>query len=123
LKQENILTFEIFYPINPPGLNQTYAVHNNTFYKRPDVKQYQVEMALCIGAKANKENWEDKYKWYYLDLTFYNKKMDADAPIKLVQDTVFKKLGLNDYKIIDVCSHRRTDKKEGIDIKLYGVIE
>ncbi len=112
----------VFIPILPPGLNQTYKIGNGNFYKSYEAKRWQAQAALIIGEAAGYQNWIDDSKFYELELTIQNSNHDTDAYIKLVMDTLTKKLGFNDKRILKIVVEKIVANKKGINIRLrnYG---
>lgn len=98
--------FEVFIPVLPPGINDTYKPSKTKegkpyIYKNPKAKKWQADAALLIGSAANVAEFvpSDRIK---IDITTQGANLDVDAPAKLVIDTIAEKLGFNDKVVEDV---------------------
>lgn len=110
----------------PPGINNTYGV--NPYGKKKIFKQdvalaWAEGAAHYIGVAAAHQNWTDDSKYYEIEITFQHPKLDVDAPIKLIIDTVAQKLGFDDFRIIKQSSQKKIAEFEAVEIILRGVDE
>ncbi len=108
------MKFEIFIPILPPGINTTYATGRGHLYKTKVAKDWSTDAAKIIGAKAGEIDWNDDCQFYDIEIFVYNGRMDADAPTKLIIDTVTRKLGFDDKRIRDVLIRKRRGTEKGV---------
>jgi hypothetical protein len=135
-------SLNVFIPLIPPGINQTYGLGyatnydliENTFIRRQRAKMFKNKEAdewadgasKIIGAKAGEIDFKPS-PYMAIDIILQKCKHDADAPIKLIIDTVSKKLGFDDKIILDIHITKKPEKlyphlEEGVDIWLSPVI-
>lgn len=110
----------------PPGINATYKVNPNSHrkvYKDEQATAWAAGAALVIGAAAAKQDWKDDCEFYEVEVIFHHPRLDVDAPIKLIYDTLSQKLGFNDGRIIKQGSEKVIDDCEQVVIILRGVKE
>ena len=115
----------IFIPLLPPGINQTYGIKIDkagkpSMYKRPKAITWSVDASLIIGAKAAEVDFEFS-KYYEIYIEFNNWRMDVDAPIKLIIDTVSQKLGFDDKYILKQTSVKKKGGEKSVLIVLKGI--
>jgi hypothetical protein len=119
----------------PPGINTQYGVGRGRerelpyltegrggkprIYLTEQAEKWAAQAALVIGARAGVTGWEHEHSNYGLLTVFSGTKMDVDAPIKLVIDTVTRKLGFDDRLIVEQASIRIAHEKESLLIVLY----
>jgi Holliday junction resolvase RusA-like endonuclease len=107
----------------PPGINATYGVNTQSHkkvYKSDQAVAWQNGAALIIGSEAGKQDWKDDSKYYEIEIIFQHPRLDVDAPVKLVIDTVATKLGFNDGRIIKQSSEKIIGDFEQVEIILRG---
>jgi Holliday junction resolvase RusA-like endonuclease len=115
--------FEVFIEVLPPGINRTYASTVNPttgksrIYKSGDARDWARQAALVIGSQAALMDFEPDGE-YNLYVEVHNSRMDIDAPLKLIQDTVTEKLGFDDRHIQEVEIKKIKSDKKGVLIKL-----
>lgn|SRR3990167_2748166 len=109
----------IWIPLLPPGINETYLIGNKHFYKSEKAKRWEEDAAYIIGSEA--QEWEDKSEWYGINITLCNSNYDVDSSIKIVIDTISRKLGFNDKRILKQCSEKVKSDEKGIMIELYPI--
>ena len=121
----NNLTVHI--PTIPPGKNRTYGCGRGRaktgkprVYLTKEAKKWSKDASLIIGARAGVCGWKPTYKYYILEIVFSAKsRLDVDAPITLVQDTLTRKLGFDD-KLIVRTTCEKVDGEEGVSLTLKG---
>lgn len=114
-------TFEVFIPILPPGVNETYGVnrsHKRPVFKKAEAVQWQDGAAKAIGAAAGEQGFifgpEDTFA---VRLEFHKSNYDVDAGVKITIDTLAQKLGFNDNRIDDLdLKIYRNAEEEGVKI-------
>jgi len=116
---KNTMNFDCWIPLLPPGINRTYGKGRGRVYLTHEARAWSKGAALVIGAEAGRIGWEDYGGDYEIQITMYGSRLDVDAPIKLIIDTVTRKLGFDDSRVIMQSSKtvRDTDK-EGAQIVL-----
>ena len=116
------MNFECWIPLLPPGINRTYGKGRGRVYLTHEARAWSKGAALVIGAEAGKIGWKDYGGEYEIQITMYGSRLDVDAPVKLILDTVTRKLGFDDSHVIMQSSKtvRDTDK-EGVMIVLKGM--
>jgi Holliday junction resolvase RusA-like endonuclease len=119
------MNFEVFVPVFPPGLNDTYRCGKGVdgkivFYKTKEATEWQEKAALIVGSEAAIQEWEDDSKYYEIWIEFNNWRQDFDAPIKLVTDTISLKLGFNDKRIMWGHIGKVDSEQDGVLIKLMS---
>jgi Holliday junction resolvase RusA-like endonuclease len=114
--------FDVFIVVLPPGINKTYAstinpkTNKSRIYKTKEAKEWSEKAALIIGSRAAELDFVPSGE-YKLVITTHGSKMDVDAPIKLIQDTLCEKLGFDDRLISEV--EAKKDKLgKGLRVKL-----
>lgn len=111
----------------PPGINETYGIKGNRgkgskgLFKTDQATYWQEKAALVIGSAAAMQDWKDDSPYYSLEVLFHHPRLDADAPLKLIADTVSQKLGFNDFRITEHHIKRITDENESVTIILRGI--
>ncbi|RJQ27299.1 hypothetical protein C4577_01655 [Candidatus Parcubacteria bacterium] len=119
------MILKIFIPDLPPGLNESYGIYSVTnkahMYKTAKATGWSEKASLIIGARAGEEGWEDIEEAYEIYMGICGSKADVDAPVKLIMDTVSKKLGFNDNKFYKQTSEKIKVGEVGlyIEIKPY----
>lgn len=103
----------------PPGLNQTYKTTSNSgiIYKDRKTVEWQNDAALLIGSAAGVQNFE-RDNWYSVVLEFKSDRMDIDAPVKVVLDTLARKLNFNDRQIISLLVTKTPIKDSTRELKI-----
>lgn len=116
------MTFDVFIPIAVPGINTQYrrGLHGKVFKAKPH-KLWAKQAALIIGARAGELGWRDEGSQYDIEITVFNSRLDADAPVKLIIDTVTQKLGFDDSRIRNVNIGKWTGGKDGVKVVLGPV--
>lgn len=110
------------FSVMPPGVNTQYGYGRGRVYLTKAAKQWVEDASLIIGSEAGRIGWEDQWDAYGLAIYFEGSKMDVDAPIKLVQDTITRKLGFDDQKISEVSSTRGDQTVEPLlKVVLYSI--
>ena len=91
--------FNIFIEVLPPGINKTYSVTSKggkgRMYKSEEAKAWATGAALQIGSRAAELEFEPEGH-YDLKIIVTGSRMDVDAPIKLIQDTLCQKLDFDE---------------------------
>lgn len=80
---------------HPPGINATYRSGRGRWYKTARARQWQQDALLLLRAAGIRTLPAGSY-WLALALTLCTVRLDADAPLKLVIDTVAEALGIDD---------------------------
>lgn len=110
----------------PPGVNATYGIKGNRgkgqkgLFKTDEATSWQEGAALVIGSAAAMQDWKDDSKYYSIEIIFHHPRLDADAPLKIIVDTVAQKLGFNDFRISEQHIKRVIDENELVTIILRG---
>lgn len=91
-------------------------------YKSSQALEWEQSAGLVIGAKTGEIGWEKTAEYYQIEIKFNNWRMDADGPVKLIIDTVTRKLGFDDKFIRRQCSEKIESGEKGVWIRLkpYG---
>jgi hypothetical protein len=119
----------------PPGINSQYGVGRGRardvsyltesddrkprVYLTPEAEKWAAQAALVIGAKSGETGWRQEFASYGLLTAFSGTTMDVDAPVRLVIDTVARKLGFDDRLIVEQASIRIKHEKKSLLIVLY----
>ncbi len=113
------MIFECWIPLLPPGINRMYGKGRGRVYLTHEARKWAKDAALIIGAEAGRTGWEDSGGEYEIEIIMYGSRLDVDAPIKLVIDTLTRKLGFDDVRVTKQSSKtvRETDK-EGVWVTL-----
>ena len=113
------MNFECWIPLLPPGINRMYGKGRGRVYLTHEARKWAKDASFIIGAEAGRTGWEDFGGKYEIEIITYGSRMDVDAPVKLIIDTVTRKLGFDDSRVKHQSSDivRETDK-EGVDIML-----
>ena len=114
---------DIFIPLNPPGINQTYGYGQGRVYMTDVARSWSEGAAFIVGSEAGMQNWEDIFDYYQIFIKFNNWNLDVDAPIKLVIDTVTRKLGFDDKRILRQCSEKINSGEKGVWVTLENYEE
>lgn len=106
----------------PPGINSTYGIKKGSkgLYKEDEATNWATKASYVIGSAAGNQGWEDQSKYYSIEIIFSHPRLDVDAPIKLVIDTVAQKLGFNDFRISKQYSEVIRSENESVTIILRG---
>ena len=115
-------------PNLPPTWNDTYGVScrsKKKIYKKKSAVLWQDDAAEIIRAARGFYDWDDTSPYYQLRLDFYGSKADADAYIKLAQDTLFRTLGMDDVRVVSIYLVKHIDKNADrrLELRLYGISE
>lgn len=120
----------------PPGINSQYGVGRGRapspllasivqddrkprVYLTAQAEDWAEKAALVIGAEAGVAGWELESINYGVLIIFSGSRMDVDAPVKLVIDTLTRKLGFDDRYITEQASIRLDSKEKRMLIVLY----
>jgi Holliday junction resolvase RusA-like endonuclease len=113
-------------PALPPGINSQYAVGRGRgdkgkahVYLTEYANTWSAKAALIIGAKAGLVGWYHRFTSYGLLLIFSGSGLDVDAPVKLVMDTLTRKLGFDDSLIVEQASLRLNSPEKKLVLVLY----
>lgn len=118
------MTFECWIPLLPPGINETYGYGRGRVYMTHKAQRWKRDAALIIGAEAGRIGWEDYGGKYEIEIVTYGSRMDVDAPVKLIIDTVTRKLGFDDSRVMHQSSDIiRDTEKEGVYVVLRELKE
>jgi len=79
----------------PPSINATYRSGRGVWYKSVRARAWEEEALLLLRAAGFQAQPLGSY-WIGVELTLWTCRLDLDAPIKLVLDTVEEALGIND---------------------------
>ena len=89
-----------------------------------EARRWAKDAALIIGAEAGRVGWEDSGGKFEIEVIMYGSRLDVDAPIKLIIDTVTRKLGFDDSRVIMQSSRTVRDaEKEGVYVVLRELKE
>ena len=124
----------ISIPSIPPGKNRSHGYGRGRakkgeprVYVTNEARKWTKDASLIIGAKIGTSGWKPSYQYYTLDIVFSaQSRLDVDAPITLVQDTLCRKIDafFEDIEFDDRLILRTTcDKRsgeEGVSISLKG---
>ncbi len=116
----------IFIPVSPPGINQQYKIGRRagraSFYMSQRSREWADKAALIIGSEASRQGWLSAFSHYRIKISLAKTyRFDLDAPIKLVIDTISRKLGFNDKCVDLIICERAASLEEGVQILLEGV--
>lgn len=102
-------------PFLPPGINSNYGFGNRKVYKTRETTDWSEKAGLIIGSTINASGWNyQEGREYGLVLIWSGTKLDVDAPVKVIMDTITRKIGFDDKHIKYVSSHKRESKEEGL---------
>ncbi|MHC4463684.1 MAG: hypothetical protein ACYS30_19970 [Planctomycetota bacterium] len=113
----------ILLPIVPPSINATYKYGKGRVYLSDAATSWSEQAALMIGCEAGRQRWRDNGSTYRLDVVFSRGKkriIDVDAPMKLIIDTVTRKLftDQDDMRIVKYSGERVLSDSEWCIVKL-----
>jgi len=116
------MIFECWIPLLPPGINRMYGKGRGRVYLTDEARKWAKDASFIIGAEAGKTGWEDYGGEFEIEIVMYGSRLDVDAPVKLIIDTVTRKLDFDDSRVIMQSSRtvRDTDK-EGVQVVLREV--
>jgi Holliday junction resolvase RusA-like endonuclease len=127
---------EITIPSLPPGANRTYQPigrnGKSTLILTKEARGWDTDAALVVGSAAGQFEFEaDPAADYEIIIRWWGSRHDADAHLKLVQDTITRKLGFDDRQIktcvIQRCpddwGEAEEDLPEGVQIHIFRAIK
>lgn len=117
------MIFEVFIPLLPPGINTQYKRNRNGMVFVNKLHRIWAEKAaLIIGARAAELGWEAQPdEEYYVEIALYNFTLDVDAPLKLILDTVSRKLDFDDSKVRAVWIGKSSGDEDGCKISVVSM--
>lgn len=118
--KEGLLKVEI--PAVPPGVNRLHGYGRGHIYLSKEAVAWSTPAALIIGAEAAKQGWKKEHDNYGFILVFSGSKLDTDAPIKLVLDTLSRKLGFDDKIVSEIVLVREPTKEKKLTMILYPIL-
>jgi Holliday junction resolvase RusA-like endonuclease len=134
---------EVTIPALPPGANRTYQPVSRSRSGKPtlvltkEARKWDAGAALIVGSAAGQFDFEaDLAADYEIVIRWWGSSHDADAHLKLVQDTITRKLGFDDRQIKTCVIQRcpddwgeaeedlgEVDLPEGVQVHLFRAIK
>ncbi|MHC4195642.1 MAG: hypothetical protein ACYSYU_10815 [Planctomycetota bacterium] len=122
---------EVTIPSLPPGANRTYQPISRggkpTLILTKEARGWDTDAALIVGSAAGQFDFEaDLTADYEIVIRWWGGRYDTDAHLKLVQDTVTRKLGFDDRQVVTcVIQHWRTGAEDepGVQVHLFKAME
>lgn len=122
---------EITIPALPPGANRTYQRTKQGIALTPQARRWDRDAALIAGATAGQFDFEpDPAAEYQIIVRWWGGRHDADAHLKLSQDTITRKLGFDDRQIKSCVIERCPDdwgkedsEAEGVQVYLFKALK
>jgi len=125
--------FEVTIPALPPGANRTYQPVSKSskagLILTDEARRWDNDAALIIGSVAGQFDFEpDPAAEYEIIIRWWGSRHDTDAHLKLIQDTITRKLGFDDRQIKTCIIQRleawdEDEPDEGVQVHLFKAIK